>query len=1485
MPRPGGESDKVGNSFERWWTAAMMLELLRDEDGVICLEPPGSDGDGIEFWRERRGIREVHQVKRQLGFEGCWTLPQLRQRGIVGSLKRHLSDPLVQAHFVSTLSVEHLKELTERARSSPSSAAFICEYLAAEQGRAAFTRFRGVWRELTEDDARDLLRRIHVRTLGEEDLRGLVGAHAALWFDATAEVVADGLASFAWDNLARELRPADIWVGLQQRGIAPRPAHDRASLAFALAEVTATYLAGGNSIGGHRLTRPEVEEITDALHGDLRVAWIIGDAGAGKSEVARDITRRLAESWPVLALRVDRLEPAPTPIGVGVQLGLKLGPAEALAAAAHEGDALLIIDQLDAISLVSGRRSGLLDVVRSILHAVRHHPRLRVIVVCRKFDLENDYRLRDWNTAQSGARTWTVGSLDPAVVRDLVATVGYGGSLTDDQLRILALPLHLSLLADIVAAGIAFSAFSTPAHLFEEYVRRKRHAIRSRELPDEWDAVVERLVRQMTERESLSAPWRILSAREPYAQAMVSEHVLVREDGRVAFFHEALFDYLFGLRFDEGAPLADWLRGGEQALFRRAQLRQVLAFRRDEAPTRYRQDLRDLLLGSGVRFHVKHLVLGLLGRVADPTEAEATVLREYLATSDARHARHALYSTRGARAWFPRLQAPLHAMLEGDDHQRREALWWLMPLVEWDPDAVVAFLRPYIDAGPEWTPTLAWFVSWCHGYTGAERFVRTVVDLIERGGFDEAAGPRELWSTLGYASKPVVWSGAAAIAIALLRREITQPGDDVRRTRRTTHGAEKVLRRLAAEDAGGFLSSFLPLFLDACVPLDDTDPASGLALDAIGRLATESVEENPWSALVECVIEAVVALVGHDDPRGDDALQQLAGASTWTANVTVARIYARLGARRADGAVSWLLGNLRRLELDHWMRGAWSEELLRSISPHAAPGVFAWLEAAVSDYSPAYELQRGNRRQRGRARWRLLSSMPITRLSPTTRRRLAALNRRFGTAKPASFGRPIAYAVVSPIDTEVSRTMSDAEWLSAMDRYPDERLEWNDDGRPSGGARELANELQARAVEDPSRFAALAEHLSDQANPSYARAFLGGITRGGLDVVVLERVVLRLHRLPGQPVGREIVDLIKTNAGLPWSPAILETATWYAVDSPDPDLRLWDGGGRLGERVWTTGVNSVRGAAAECLGVLVEADATRLPGLLPAIRSVVTDPAESVRACAAVACIGVLRHDAALALTLAECLFDLGGSALAAPPVERLLWYLVPAHVERLLPVLERLVASDIPEVALAGARQATLAGLNNPSARPLAVRCLQGPPAVREGAATILAANVGKAAHQRFCEDSLARLFADEAPEVRKAAAGTFRGPGEPNLDKLRALAITFVKSPAFREDMDGLLMKVEASTADCAEIIVLAGERFLDVFGDDAGNMQTHAAFTAHQLRTLIVRAYGQTEPGSELRRPGRDRRHVPPRGARDRRGGAGRGTVGALSSRTVL
>ena len=148
----------------------------------------------------------------------------------------------------------------------------------------------------------------------------------------------------------------------------------------------------------------------------------------------------------MLAFRLDRVLLTSTTTDLGHRLDLEESPVLVLAAAAEAAGrpGVLIVDQLDAVSTMSGRSSDAFDLVEQLLHearGMRASATIHTVVVCRAFDWENDSRLRQLmpdSYAQVDVTEFTVDEVktilsdadfDPGVVSG--ATVGTPAASTE----------------------------------------------------------------------------------------------------------------------------------------------------------------------------------------------------------------------------------------------------------------------------------------------------------------------------------------------------------------------------------------------------------------------------------------------------------------------------------------------------------------------------------------------------------------------------------------------------------------------------------------------------------------------------------------------------------------------------------------------------------------------------------------------------------------------------------------------------------------------------------------------------------------------------------------------------------------------------------------------------------------------------------------------------------------------------------------------
>jgi hypothetical protein len=247
--------------------------------------------------------------------------------------------------------------------------------------------------------------------------------------------------------------------------------------------------------------------------------------------------------------------------------------------------------------------------------------------------LENDQRLRRLQQNKN-ISTVAVDRLPDEVVKTVVSNVGLDSSkLNTHQLKLLSLPLHLSLLTEIATDMKAdVMSFHTVNDLYDRFWNYKQDILRERlRRPVKWVEVVDVLADYMSDKQILSVPENKLDVFRDDAMSMVSEHVLTRDETRYAFFHEGFFDYAFARRFAaRGFGLLPLLLKNEQQLFRRAQVRQILVHRRADDFTSYLSELEQLLTSTDIRFHIKQVVLALLGNIPDPTVEEWNLLTPLL---------------------------------------------------------------------------------------------------------------------------------------------------------------------------------------------------------------------------------------------------------------------------------------------------------------------------------------------------------------------------------------------------------------------------------------------------------------------------------------------------------------------------------------------------------------------------------------------------------------------------------------------------------------------------------------------------------------------------------------------------------------------------------------------------------------------------------------------------------------------------------------
>ena len=762
MPLPGGAAEKFGNRYEGRWTVACLLDVMDERAYSIRLEPPEQEGEGFEFWITNQDAREYHQVKRQHS-TGHWTLYALAREGVLTNFLTRLQDPKAHCVFVSGNSASQLDELSDGARRSTSWEEFDQAFLKAVQRRKDFNNVRASLPELPEYETYERLKRIHVRTVDESFLLTTIESRVTTLVNGGAATVIDVLAEMASERVHHELTAHDVWIHLESRGFSRRHWDKDPHVLSAIKEANQRYLSllRDQAIGSSVLPRQEVQTVQGRLKESSARAGVLltGEAGIGKSGVMLQVVEELLNAGtPVVAFRADRLEPTQLPDNVGEQIGLPGSPANVLAAVAQGRHCVLVIDQLDALSLASGRNTDLFDCVYEIVRQAQAHPNMRILLACRKFDLDNDHRLRRLTEADGVAEAVVVERLPHETVHEVVSRLGLdANSLNFKQRDLLSVPLHLKLLSELVAdVEICRLNFETAQDLYERFWEYKQQVIRERlGQPVQWTQVIYGLGDYMHERQTLSAPEVVVEEWTNDAKAMVSENVLVLENKRHAFFHEGFFDYAFARRFAGGSQsLLGLLLNGEQRLFRRAQVRQILLYLRDTEFDRYIANLKEVLSSPDVRFHIKQVVFALLADLSEPAKREWDVVSRFAGRDFNDSVTRQAWTAVRRPAWFRLVDSLglVQKWLDDPDEAFVDQTVLLLRVIQRElPDRVAELVESYVGKSERWNVRLLHLAVW-GDWSQGRRFLDLMLRLLDAGVLDDARGPiavnSDFWSLL-----------------------------------------------------------------------------------------------------------------------------------------------------------------------------------------------------------------------------------------------------------------------------------------------------------------------------------------------------------------------------------------------------------------------------------------------------------------------------------------------------------------------------------------------------------------------------------------------------------------------------------------------------------------------------------------------------------------------------------------------------------------
>jgi hypothetical protein len=1150
--------------------------------------------------------------------------------------------------------------------------------------------------------------------------------------------------------------------------------------------------------------------------GEDNLAFLLDQAGMGKTIVARDVLLELEGNGnTVLAIKADQqLSGIENSEDLQINLRLPDSVERVVERLAEVGGVVVLIDQIDALSLSMARDQKALNVVLDLVARVRLIPNVRIIMSCRTFDLNNDPRLKQLRIKKH----FSISELSEDEVKGVLQVIGLDyGRLSPATQQLLKIPLHLDLFVlamesrgttdGLSEAQVILSLQDLYTLLWRNVVRK---AVDDGPTIAQRERVISVLTNYMNREQRTSAPQSILARTDDQdldtaASWLASEGILIHGGTEWSFIHQTFFDYCYAKEFAEaGHSLTETILQSDQGIFARPQIIQVLTYLRGVTPQNYLRELNKLLTADGIRTHLYDLIIRWFGALPYPMENEWLITRRLFLNPQQRA--RLMAAMGGNPGWFGYLKgSTLQSLLEQEELLDSLVIPYLISMLGSAQAEVINIVRPYLGRSEKWNRRLRWMIETVREWKTPE-----AIELFEEE--FSSLSPKEIkhFYQLDDVAKADARAGCRLVRMAfdkvLEEYVITRESDKgPLLPSLSTHlehfngsTMDNALKAVTQKDPEYFLELMLP-WLDQVLELrpEPLDPSPYYyPSDEFSYLGWYGDGFVVKHELLEAYIAALTSLASSDAGKFRIFVERLSSSPRATPQRLLAHVFRALPELYADDAFRFLTGDKRRLDLgDHDQYD--TRQLLKAIYSHLTVAQRVELEAFILSYNYIRKYAGvDGLRWRGIEQLYLLQAVPIELLTERGELGLRELERKFPSQRASESPTTMRGGFVgSPITEEQARKMSDRAWLRAMVKYQGDVRHRHDFLK--GGAYELGGVLVNLTKEDPERFYRLALRVPDDVDDSYVQAILNGIAESAAPAEMLFTIIRRFAPHTGRDIKRVIARVLekRVKEGLPDDMLNLlegyirglsgEDEDWWHRQEEKGQSHHHDG---LNSGPYSSYMNSDRGASLRALMHALDERGTEeaKERKWELIEFVANDPSTALRAGAIEVLLYMLHEDRERAVTMFERLMDGHPPLLRTHFTQEFLRYGLYRYYKRVKPFIVTLMNEDYESLQQRGAELACIAAISpkalgseedHADALALAESTHKGSPVWRRGAANVYVNNITTEASSQ-CVVALRLLLDDEDKEVRRLINDVFHRLSDEHFSKLRDFIEAFAAS-----------------------------------------------------------------------------------------------------------
>ena len=1206
-----------------------------------------------------------------------------------------------------------------------------------------------------------------------------------------------------------------------------------------------------------------------------RLAVLLDGPGKGKTVVMRDVQETLERSdVTVLAIKVDRQL---DDLGAGRELHQCLGLPDTIerivTRLAMFGPVVVLFDQVDALSLSLSRDQKALNAVLNEINRLRGLPNVAVLFSCRRFDLHCDLALRSLAVPQQ----FSLDDFSEDELKSVLAALEVDGEIFTKATReLLRVPLHLDLLALAIENGELSRDSMNKARglgsLQDLYTLIWNEVVMAPKMGESNPADRVKVLRALTDRMSrdqkTTAPRSLFQSPElqglqleSAVNDLASAGILSGTMREWSFLHQTFFDYCYAFFFvEDGRCLSEDVLSGPQGLFERPQIMHVLNYLRVTDSKAYAREFSALTRSQKLRKHLHDLLFHWFGALATPDATDWRLAQQMLNDSKQRSLFFQVANSNSG--WLPHLEKPLTAMLHEDEDSINLVFYYLHSICDnaQVQATAIQIIHPLLNQSNEWNQRLAWLMSLTHHWHTPEalELYRSLFSshiggqlrddmLLQRLPDVAKTFPQAACQMLGELILAVLQqhqrilqdardtiensesSGISEDEIAKLKNLLAynDPFDEFKEEL-GRYVVQDTLERAQDSAPLAIIEALLPVIEEAVhhtprwghrrfgFPRDPFDNAGGAHIAGHDlRDFKELVTDSLLQSLHRAARESPASL--------RSALDRLKALPYESPQCLLAEFYAQDVTLNSQDSLNWLLEDERRFYLGTPEQSS-SVRLAVALHSRLDKTGQAALESAILRFdfasyllepdAPEYEVLQF----RGIGQLRLLQRLNRAEIAPTTLDGLNKWEAQFpGYIAPEE---PLAGSVGwvgSPIEAAVTQTITDDEWLAAMQEHndPNRHLSaFSEDFGLHGGAEQLAqHSLKPLVKQEPERFARFAlEQMPVDVAANYICAIIEGLAESNAASELLFAVVRRFATHPNTEIKRGVTTALqqRITEGLPgdlldllesWIRAPMGTdENFYTAQSQsrpiDPDEHASN---TINSGPFMDYLNSDRGSAFRTLMDALklasrERDANKSAAAKQRrwrlIEFVASDHSMALRAGAIEQLVPLMDDDRERAIRAFENLLNGHSSLLPLYFSVQFLKFGIFRFYPRVKPFIETLRHSDANNAAQNGASLravAALHGHDQDTTQELLTGRIAWRRALAQTWANACCARAFSAATRGDCRNELLILAGDEDEWVQRYVASVFHHLTLQTWDEDEAWIEALLKSRSYAHSLDG--------------------------------------------------------------------------------------------------